>query len=1219
MGKLKKILAGGLSLALGLTLLTPAVSAAPGTISQELSNANRALSREVAADAMVLLRNNNNSLPLKKGEKIAIFGGSGGNWHKGGNGSGDVRIGNDVIYDAVEGLQEAEKQGKVDIVYTRNDEKVSADQAREAKNAGATTAIVVIDRNSSEGGDKNATEGDYYLNSDERNRLDNINNAGFQNIVVVLNTGRVMDANWMNNQSYIDSILVAWQPGMWGGLALADVLLGDVTPSGKLTDTWVTSYDKYPTTDNFFSSKFGVDTQGFNATFWHTDYTEDIYVGYRYFETFDPDSVIYEFGYGMSYTTFSLSNQKVTNDGENINVTVDVKNTGNYAGKEVVQVYFSAPQGLLGKPDKELGGFQKTQLLQPGETETVSVSFPISDMSSYDDTGKTGNKSAYVLEAGTYDIYVGTSIRKATKAGSYNVAELKVTEQLTEQAEPYELDYRLVNDNGIMKLEELATYDEMSSAGDEFITLNVNGAKRIEAEDCAFKQRYSRARHNGTTCALEVLGEREDGYNQPYNWFDFYVYAPTAGDYEIRLGYGRSDASSMTAAIKVDDVYVSNMNINDGTITINSTGNVWTIQEHGPLSVNLTQGNHIVRVMVPDGGQNGRFDYITFNYNGKTYATPETEYTPVDDPAQDHGLSFMDVYNNNSLMDQFLDQFTYAQLADLLSGNRANNEGFDAQGTIGNMGEFAMPAVQVSDGPAGVDHLSNAGQTAWPVGTAVASTWNTELIEKMGLAFGAECDAVGVDLILTPGINIHRNPICGRNFEYYSEDPLLTGMMAGALVTGLEEGGVSACLKHFVANEREKSRYYTESRVSERALREIYLKAFEVAIDEADPDYVMTSYNRVNGEYTSESVDLITNIMRGEWGWNGAIVTDWWNGANQALEIMAGNDLKMQNADTDEVEKGLASGRLPRSTVLECAKRVVTAILKTDAVDRMDIKSHTIKASGTTTIPAVDYSWADGSIGSEGSEDPNITICPTNTYGGTWMTYNIDVEKAGTYEVLFRVANPGNGGNITITGDGIALGSYTNNTGSAGWHDWKDSEIIKIKLPAGRTELRLTFPGSSVNLLYINLTRVENSTINVIPGDAVIAPGDTLQMSASDSNVTWSVQGNKSADTTINANGKLTVGKNETATTLVVFATSKTNAELVGGVHVGIQDDAKFIMKGDINDDDLLTSLDLALIKELILNDSWTDYQLAAGDLDGNGKLNVADLMQIKHMLADMG
>lgn len=1217
MGKFKRILTVMLSLVLGLSLLTPAALAAPGVITDEMSFNNRTLSRKVAGESMVLLQNNNNALPLKPGEKIAIFGGSGGNWHKGGSGSGDVRINDSIIYDAVEGLQEMENQGKIDVVYTKNDDGISQSDANAAKNAGAKTAIVVIDRNSWEGGDMSATDGDYYTSNNERNKLNYINNAGIQNIVVVLNTGRVMDASWFKSQSYIDSILVAWQPGVWGGLALADVLVGDVNPSGKLTDTWVNSYERYPTTDNFFRNKFGVDTQGFNATFWHTDYTEDVYVGYRYFETFDPSAVIYEFGYGLSYTTFAFSNYSVTNDNKNINVSVDVKNTGNYAGKEVVQVYFSAPQGVLGKPAKELAAYQKTDLLQPGQTQTVKLSFPISDMSSYDDTGKTGHESAYVLEAGSYIIYVGSSIRKLSAQGTYNVSSLTVTEQLTEQVEPYELDWRLVNDNGTMKLEDMVTYDEMTTAGDEFITLNANGAKRIEAEDCAYKQRYSRARHNGNTCALDIGGENEDGYNQPYNWYDFYVYAPTAGSYEVRLGFGRGNSSSMTAAIKVDDVYVSNMNTNNGTITINSTGNVWTIREHGPLTVNLSKGNHIVRVMLPDGNQDGRFDYITFNYGGRSYSTPATEYVPVADPAQNHGITFMDVYNNNALLDNFVDQMSYAELADLLSGNRNNNEGFDAQGTIGSMPQYQIPAIQVCDGPAGVDHLNNAGQTAWPVGTAVASTWNAELIEEMGYGFGSECQAVGVDLILAPGMNIHRNPICGRNFEYYSEDPLLTGMTAAALVTGLENGGASACLKHFVGNEREKSRYYTESRVSERAMREIYLKAFEVAIKNSDPDFMMTSYNRVNGEYTSESVDMITNIVRGEWGWTGSIVTDWWNGANQALEVIAGNDLKMQNADTDEVERGLATGRLPRSVALECAKRVINAIMKSDAAERMNIKSHTIYGNRTNTIPAIDYSWADGDISSENSENSTYTTIPTNTYGGNWICYYLDVEQAGTYNLMFRVAAPGDGGGIEILGDDIRLGNITNNTGSAGWHDWRDSQTIKVTLPEGRTVLRLNFPGDAINVLYFNLTRVNNGNISVTPDDGTVAPGRRLQMTSSDSNVNWSVKGNTSSATTIDSNGILTVGKDEISSSVVVYATSKTNSELVGGVHVKVQDDGVFILRGDVNDDDLLTVQDLVYLKQAILEKNATEYQMTAGDMDENGELNVLDMVMIKQLLME--
>ena len=1205
MGKLKRILAVLLSMAMLLSVVS--ISAAAVDISQELRTANAELSRKVAGEGMVLLKNDNNGLPLAKGERVAVFGGVGSRFYKGGDGSGNVKV--EYVRDVLQGMQIKEAEGKVavnaDLAKNYNANNGYNPPANIIRTAATNsdTAIVTISRNSGEGGDTSANKGDYYLSAAEETLLQNVCGAGFKNIVVVLNIGRVIDTSWIANYPAINSVLLAWQPGMEGGLAIADILCGEVTPSGKLTDTFAKSYTDYVT------------SEGFNNNYEYTDYTEDVYVGYRWFETFDPnyEKVNYEFGYGLSYTSFRMSGQKVTNDGENITVSVDVKNDGDYAGKEVVQVYFSAPQGKLGKPAKELAGFKKTDLLQPGEKQTVKISFPISDMSSYDDTGKVA-ESAYVLEKGVYNIYVGNSIKDAGKRGvkgTYEVKEDTVTEQLSRQSEPYQLEKRLLSDGSY---ETLDTYKEMTEA-DGFVALSADSATRIEAEESWYKQRYSRAEYNAdnSICGLRIYSENGDG--RDYNWVEFAVNAPAAGNYELRLGFGVDPAYILNNAVTVQVDGVNQPNA--GTINLTSTGARWTISEFGPLTVNLEKGNSLVRIVFnTDNEVKGAFDYITLTPAGVDYKTPATKYVATPDPANTAGeLTFFDVYEDPELLDEFVDQMTYAQLAELLTGKYGNNEGLSAaQGTIGNMGDFSIPSVQVCDGPAGVDWGGTA--TAWPIGTAVACTWNPELIEEMGAAFAKECIEVGVDIILTPGINTHRNPLCGRNFEYMSEDPLVAGLMSAALVRGLEGGGVKACVKHFVANERENQRYYTETRVSERALREIYLKAFEISIKNSDPSFVMSSYNRVNGYYTSESYELLTNILRNEWGFKGTVFTDWWNSGNQPIEIAAGNDIKMQTGYVNEVIGALASGRLSREAAVTSATRVLKVILATDAVNRMldNMVVHEISATGTNRVKAIETTWKDGNIGSEACQDTDGGNNPTNTYGGAWLSYYLDVEKAGTYVMKARVASPGTTGTIEVTGDGIALGTIANSAGS-GWQTWFDTAEIKIQLPAGRTELRLTYPSDAINTNWFELTYVNtDEQVTITPVETKVAPGSAKQLEAT-GEVNWSVKGNKSAATKIDANGKLTVGEDETAKTLLIYATAVANSDAVDVIKVQIGATQAATLVGDVDGDGNVNVSDIIKVKNLIMAGEWSDAELAAGDMNNSGKLDVADIIAIKNLI----
>lgn len=729
------------------------------------------LARKAGAEGTVLLKNENQALPLKEGTEVALLGMNQITYVKGGTGSGNVNV--PYIVNGYSGLKNKEKQGKIKIYQPLSqlyidaykngetqepvvDQSVVNDAAKEAD-----TALVFIGRNSGEGLDRQAVPGDYYLTEEELALVDEAVEAGFAHIVVIYNVGGMVDTSWMKDYPQIDGFVYAWQGGCEGGNSLADVLCGDANPSGKLTDTLAASYDDYPASSDLLAHED------------YMEYEEDIYVGYRYFETLAKDEVIYPFGYGLSYTTFEFSTPEVRVEDGKIYIEETITNTGTTAGKEVAQVYFSAPQGKLGKPEKELAAFEKTRELQPGESQTLTLSYDLSDMASYDDLGKV-QKSAYILEAGDYHIFVGNSIEDAGKKGSayiYNVSEDTVTEQLSEQAAPTQLSRRLLADG---------SYEELP-----------------------------------------------------------------AGD-----------------------------------------------------------------------------------FSEKEYERYVSEEDKIDYNAEASPIMLEEVKNGTADMSDFLAQLTDDDLVALSGGQPCT--GVADTGGIGNQPAYGIPNAMTADGPAGI--RLNMKCTAFPCGTMQACTWNTELVEEIGKACAQEAVEAGINIWLAPGMNIHRDPLCGRNFEYYSEDPLVAGKMAAALTRGVQSQNVSITIKHFAANNREYNRRDTDSQMSERALREIYLKGFEICVKEADPWSVMSSYNLINGVQTAENYDLLTNILREEWGWNGVVMTDWSNNSQHVKEAIAGNDVKMRIGEEDALKAALADGTLSRYELVRNVRRILEMIIKTDAL-----------------------------------------------------------------------------------------------------------------------------------------------------------------------------------------------------------------------------------------------------------------------------------------------
>ncbi len=717
----------------------------------EISEYMSELCRKAGAEGAVLLKNNNNVLPIKPDEIISVFGRVQNDFFFVGYGSGgDVNAPYKVGF--MEGLRNSEikineslasyyekacTDNPVDNGYwghwpmSYDEIEITEEICKEAAN-NSDKAVVLIGRSSGEDRELKLEKGSYLLSDKEKRILDHVTSS-FDSVILLLNCGSIMDMGEI--EAYgdkISAIMYIWQNGMESGNSIADVLCGKVTPSGKLADTIAKSYSDYPG-----SEQFGNKEENY--------YTEDIYVGYRYFETFAKDKVLYPFGFGLSYTTFSFENIKFTADDE-ITISLDVKNTGNFSGKETVQVYFEAPQGRLGKPARVLDTFKKTKELASGESEHLILSFPVSEMSSYDE-----EKSAYIIEKGVYKIYLGTDVRSAELCGQYNADEDTVIQQLAQRGAPVKTFNRLINENG-------------------------------------------------------------------------------------------------------KPVYKA----------------------------------------VPLSKRNLKQDILS--------GIPE-EIRPCN-----KNILLSDVKNGKATLNEFVGTLSVSDLEALSRGDFTMNSPLGAPGNAGAFGgttkslrDKGVPPLITTDGPSGI--RLKATSSLLPIGVSLACTWNPDLIEALYEEVGKEMNARGSDILLAPGMNIHRNPLCGRNFEYFSEDPVLTGICGAAVVKGVQKYGFSACPKHFACNNQETNRTYADSVLSERALREIYLLGFEICVKTAKPKNIMTSYNRINGVWGHYNYELVTGILRGEWNFDGCVMTDWWmrnktspefpGAKNQAYRVKSGVNILM--------------------------------------------------------------------------------------------------------------------------------------------------------------------------------------------------------------------------------------------------------------------------------------------------------------------------------------
>lgn len=746
------------------------------------------LSRAAAGEGMVLLKNENQALPLKKGSKVALFGRACVDYVKGGGGSGDTTVA--YTMDFCEAMREKEQEGKVSvfeplcefyrenvrnqravmpkIIQGKTVEPEIPTELLEAAAAECDTAIISICRYSGENYDRTGEEndGDFYLSVEEQNMVEKVL-SHFEHTVVVLNVGGVVDTNWFYEETKIPAVLLAWQGGIEGAGAQADILCGDVNPSGKLADTFAKSFDDYPSSYNFHESDD------------YVCYTEDVFVGYRYFETIPgaAERVNYPFGYGLSYTEFDIESKKVYEAEGAVHMELAVTNIGTVAGKEVVQIYSGAPQCRLEMPKLQLRSFYKTRLLAPGETEVFRLMFPVNAMASYDET-----MAAYVLFEGKYEIFAGSSIRSLEQIYEVDVPEEVLVEQLVNRCVPRKLPSRMRADGS---MEEL------------------------------------------------VMSEYDPVHN-PEDW---------------------------------------------------------------PRKINDRSA-----------------EYLLPNLYGALI--PEEQ------------LTLTKVADGTISLDEFIDSLSDEEVITLSGGT--HNRGVADTNGIGGLDHREIPAVMTADGPAGLRIRPNRGvcTTAWPVGVLLACSWNTDLLYEIGKAGATEAKEMNFGMWLTPGINIHRNPLCGRNFEYYSEDPLLAGKLAVAKVKGIQSENISACAKHFCANNKETNRMASDSRISERALREIYLKPFEIVVKESGVWSVMTSYNKLNGIYTSENKELITGILREEWGYDGLVVTDWDNWAEPYRELLAGNNLRMAAGSLKRLQRAMEENWISREDIVSNIRRTLEFLLR---------------------------------------------------------------------------------------------------------------------------------------------------------------------------------------------------------------------------------------------------------------------------------------------------
>lgn len=827
---------------------------------------NAEVAERTATEGIVLLENNNNALPIKD-KSIALFGygaactyrggsGSGDPWNGGLSGGGDPLANFNTrwhvnIYDAFKDagynvttsahMEEVQRRFKTTLPVTMGgmtafrfpEPELTANQVAEAAN-GTDTAVYVISRNAGEGSDRSISGaqytatidgvstrfyvGDYELLALEKENLRLLGET-FKNVIVVINCGGQIDTNFFNEIPGLDSLIFMGQAGQEGGAALVKLLTGKANFSAKTINTWAKNYNDYPASTTFGNND-GTDN--------NERYVEGIYIGYRYFDTAGIEPA-YPFGYGLSYTDFNINVLDVNADEQNVSLTVQVQNTGNYEGKEVVQVYYSAPDGTGGdrpyqteRAYQDLIVYGKTDNLKPGEKQIIELSFKTADMAYYNEKDE-----GYALNAGDYILRVGNSSRNTHVAAVLNLDGKVITEQLK----------------------------------------------------------------NLMHTPWDILEEKGDVWSKTEKGWTPYTYSGEAQEISKAKVFNLANANIES---KVHEY--SNL---EEEVTTYTTDPSYQAQTRGYQEYSFT-------TTPTSTGWTG----VQKQYEEKVELVAEEDIT------------LLDVYKGNKTLEQLVGQMSLYELATLNCGSGwgvwdelapiygseyDSIPGCAAETTRELMDNYGIPFFVVNDGPGGlrVRHAFeatdvNSGEkvtvynysTAWPVSIVRSATWNLDLLYEVGAGFAKEMEAMGITQLLGTSLNIHRDPLCGRNFEYYSEDPVVSGYTVSAVTTGLQDTpGIGACIKHYAANQQETRRGGGNSVMSERTMREIYLKGFEIGIKSSQPMSIMTSYNLINNVPSADDYDLLNNITRDEWGYGGHIMTDWGGGRSTPAKSMhGGND-----------------------------------------------------------------------------------------------------------------------------------------------------------------------------------------------------------------------------------------------------------------------------------------------------------------------------------------
>lgn len=898
-------------------------------------------SREICADSCVLLKNDN-VLPIKKDEKISIFGRAQMELYYCGTGSGGMvnlpyvtqlndtlSKKRDVNQDLVEHYRNYINENPFDkgVGWAQEpwsqEELLLDDSTVKSARAVSDVALIVIGRSAGEDKDAAALEGSYYLTETEKANMKLIC-SHFDKVAVLLNVGNIIDTDY-SNCGDPKAIIYTWHGGCESGNGYTDVICGDVNPSGSLTDT----IGKELKT-NSSNANFGGENENL--------YQEDIFVGYRYTETFAPETVLYPFGFGLSYTKFKITLEAFNVKENDVTLSVSVENIGDVDGKKSVQIYLEAPNGKLGKASRVLVGFSKTKVLKPNEKVTVNISIKDWYFASYDDS-----KFCFVLEQGEYKFLAGFDVRDCQTVGSYTLENDVIIEQCTQSLAP-------------------------TKSFDRIVAVEKNGQRVAE---------YKPVTLRGYDIAKRIADNEQEAPPKTENGYKF-----------TQVKEGKITAYEL--ACELTDLDLVHMSRGEGM-----------------CSPKVTSGTA------------GCFGGVTKNLQAKE-----------------------------------------------------------------------IPIACCADGPSGIRMDSGTMAFSIPNGTAIASTFDIDLTKKLFEFLGLELAINKIDTILGPGMNIHRNPLCGRNFEYFSEDPFLTGKIAVAQLQGLHMSGVTGTIKHFIANNQETHRRLVDTVASERAIREIYLRGYELAVKEGQAHSIMTAYNPVNGIHAASSYDLTTQVLRTEWGYKGLVMTDWWAqcnvegekgiASNTTAMIIAQNELYMVNANAEEnsnkdnSETSLAAGKLSRYVLVRNATNVIETLAK----------MHCSKSNGdeiTVVNRPVEQGKTHVEIGTFDitSEEMELDFSKVDTKRGNANHYTFHITKPGGYKVEFDLEAeavelaqvP-----MTITANGNHVKTITLKGQTR-----KTDDVVFEVLTNVNTYFDLYFGESGMKIHSMKISRVENYGIVTCP------------------------------------------------------------------------------------------------------------------------------------------